>query len=136
MRAVISLGLLLALSTVPTASYAGMRTGSGHGARIHIRHVQHHRVHHFQTMRGTRFVGNGFNRFNGFSGFGGFGGFGDGFYDSDAARYAAPYVENAAPEAVAIPAAPPQPRRLGDDRPTVEHTDVGVTIIRGPHLGS
>jgi hypothetical protein len=133
MRAVLSLGLLLALSTAPMASYAGMRTGSGHGARIHIRHVQHHRVHHFQTRRGTRFVGNGFNRFNGFNGFGGFG---DGFYDSDAARYAAPYVENAAPEAVAIPAAPPLPRRLGDDRPTVEHTDVGVTIIRGPHLGS
>jgi hypothetical protein len=133
MRAVISLGLLLALSTAPTASYAGMRTGSGHGARIHIRHVQHHLVHHFQTRRGTRFVGNGLNRFNGF---GGFNGFADGFYDWDAARYAAPYVENAAPEAVAIPAAPPLPRRLGDDRPTVEHTDVGVTIIRGPHLGS
>ena len=128
MRAVISLGLLLALSTVPTASYAGMRTGSGHGARIHIRHIhQRHLVHHFQTMRGTRFPGNGFNRFNGFA---------DGFYDGDAARYAAPYVENAVPEAVAIPAAPALSRRVGDDRPTVEHTDVGVTIIRGPHLGS
>jgi hypothetical protein len=124
MRAVISLGLLLALSTVPTASYAGMRTGSGHGARIHIGHIQHHRVHHFQTMRGTRFLGSGFN------------GFIDGFYDSDAARYAAPYVENAAPQSVAIATAPPLPRRVGDDRPTVEHTDVGVTIIRGPHLGS
>jgi hypothetical protein len=127
MRAVISLGLLLALSTVPTASFAGMRTASGHGARIHVRHIQHHLVHRFQTMRGTRFLGNGFNRFNGFV---------DGFYDSDAARYAAPYVESAAPEAVAIPAASPLPRRVGDDRPTVEHTDVGVTIIRGPHLGS
>jgi hypothetical protein len=60
---------------------------------------------------------------------------GGGFYD-DGGYYrsdAAPYAESTAPEPVVVPA-PLPPRRIGDDRPTVEHTDVGVTIIRGPGL--
>ena len=116
MRAVMSLGLLLALATAPTASYA-MRAGGGHGVRVHIQHIQHHGLHHFRTMRRTPFVGEAF---------------GDGFYGSDLAPYGA-YGETAAPEPIAVPSALPL-RRVGDDRPTVEHTDVGVTIIRGPGL--
>jgi hypothetical protein len=119
MRALISFALLLSLSTLPTAAYA-MQGHGGHGVRVHVGH--HHHMNRFHTMHRSRLLGDGFIG----------DGFGDGYYGSDGV----PYAGGAAPQPVVVPPAPPPlPRRVGDDRPTVEHTDVGVTIIRGPHLG-
>jgi hypothetical protein len=111
MRGLIAFALLLSLSMMPTAAYA-MRGHGGHGVRVHVGH-HHHRLH---TTQRTALVGDGF--------------LGDGYYGSEGV----PYAESPAPEPMIVPPAP-LPRRFGDDRPTVEHTDVGVTIIRGPHLG-
>jgi hypothetical protein len=111
MRIALFFALLLAISAPQDEALAGMRNGGGHGARIH---VQHHRLHQLRTNQGRALLGGG-------------------LYADEA-----PYVEGAAPEPAVVAAPPSLPlplRRVGNDRPTVEHTDVGVTIIRGPsHL--
>jgi hypothetical protein len=116
MRALAACALLLALSTLPTAAFA-MRSQGHHGVRVQVRH---HHPNQFRTMHRAPLLG---------------GVLGGGFYDGGGyyGSGAAPYAESTAPEPVVVPA-PPPPRRIGDDRPTVEHTDVGVTIIRGPGL--
>ncbi len=103
MRVVLALALLSALSTVPAVSQAGMRPQSSHGVRAP---AQHHRPHPFRATPGAVILGGGLDQSS-----------------------AAPPLEITPPEPM-VPPAPP--RRVGDDRPTVEHTDVGVTIIRGP----
>jgi hypothetical protein len=85
-----------------TTAQADMRQETGN---IHA-HVQRHRLH--RTMHAVISLDNG-------------------FYDVDAV----PDVEGSAPLPVVMPP-PPPPYRICNDRPTVEHTEFGVTIIRGP----
>ena len=106
MRALVAFALLFSLS-MPTAALA-MRSGVHHGVRFHVRH----HPNQFRATHRTPWFGGGFYE-------------GGGYYQSDTA----PFAESTVPEPV-VPPAPP--RRVGDDRPTVEHTDVDVTIIRGP----
>jgi hypothetical protein len=106
MRAVMTLALLLTLTASPTTADA--RNGRGHGIAAH--RVHHLRMNHVRAPRVVSFIPAE-------------------FFDAGGA----PFIAGAMPEPVVPAPPPPLPPRRHDDRPSVEHTDAGVTIIRGPY---
>jgi hypothetical protein len=114
MRVVVTLALLLMIAALPTTAEAG--NGHGHGITRHGHGTTAHRFHHLRMnhVRGPRFVS--FIPAD--------------FFDAGGEHF----IAGAMPEPVMLAPPPPLPPRHHDDRPTVEHTDVGVTIIRGPSL--
>jgi hypothetical protein len=129
MRVSILLAIPLALCALPAAANGPMRTGGSPNHHFAVMH-RFPPLHEVVRLHG-RVVFPRFSRWaggygNGFGG--GYGYYGLGGYDLGG------YIDGAgasAPGQAVIAMAPP-PRSPGDDRPTVETTTSGVTIIRGP----